>query len=166
MVQAAASVGAEVVAVVRRPGPVDRLRELGATRVVVAEAEDAAAAAAEAAPAGVDVFVDTTRHVDPAAVPARLNPRGRLLLIAGSGRVELDLWPLYTREIAVLGFVMSAMTVPELRAAADRLAAHPPAVDVGLVLGFPEAARAHELVESGRLPRLPGGTVGRVVLRP
>jgi len=161
LVQAGASAGAEVVAVVRRPEPTARLRDLGATRVIVAEAADAPAAAGPA-----DVVVDTTRQVDVASVPERLHPRGRILLLAGRGRAELDLWPVYTREIQLLGFVMSGMTAPELRSAADWITATLPAVDVGLVLGFGEAARAHELLESGRLPRTPAGTVGRVVLRP
>jgi NADPH:quinone reductase-like Zn-dependent oxidoreductase len=161
LVQAAAGAGAEVVAVVRRPAATDRLRALGAARVVVAEAAQAPAAAGPA-----DVFVDTTRRVDVAAVPDHLNPRGRMLLIAGQGRAALDLWPLYVREIQILGFVMSGMTVPELQAAADWINAARPVVDVGQVLGFDQAARAHELVESGGLPRTPDGTVGRVVLRP
>jgi NADPH:quinone reductase-like Zn-dependent oxidoreductase len=161
LVQAAASAGAEVVAVVRRPEPAARLRDLGATRIVVAEAANAPSAAGTA-----DVFVDTTRQVDVTTVPDRLNPRGRILLLAGRGRIELDLWPLYTREIQVLGFVMSGMTVPELRAAAGWIASTLPAVDVGPVLGFDEAARAHTLIESGGLPRTPAGTVGRIVLRP
>ena len=160
LVQAAASAGAEVVAVVRRPEAAARLHELGATRVVVAEAADAAAEVGTA-----DVVADTTRQIDVATLPERLNPRGRILLLAGQGRTELDLWPLYTREIALLGFVMSGMTVPELQAAADWINTVRPVVDVGPVLGFGEAARAHELVESGRLPRTPDGTVGRVVLR-
>jgi len=161
LVQAAASAGAEVVAVVRRPEAAARLRELGAGRVVVAEAADAGAAVGTA-----DVFADTTRLVDVATLPERLNPRGRILLLAGQGRAELDLWALYTREIQLLGFVMSGMTVPELRAAADWINSARPAVGLGPVLGFDQAAHAHELVESGRLPRTADGTVGRVVLRP
>jgi NADPH:quinone reductase len=161
LVQAAASVGAEPVAVVRRPEAVDRMRELGATRVVVAEAADAASAAGPA-----DVFVDSTRQVDIATVPEHLNPRGRILLITGQGRADLDLWPLYTREIQLIGFVMSGMTVRELQASADWINATRPAVDVGPRLGFDRTAEAHELLESGRLPRTAAGTVGRLVLHP
>lgn len=139
-------------------------------RCFVTEATDAPAAAAKAATTGVDVFVDTTGHVNTAAVPANLNPRGRILLLAGRGRADLDLWPFEVREIHLLGFVMSAMTVPELAAAADWInTTHPDRpliVDVGEVLGFHDAAHAHTLLESSQLPRTPDGTVGRLVLHP
>lgn len=171
--------GAEVIAVVRHAAAAERLRELGAQHVVVAEAVDSAAAAATAAAAtasgGVDVFVDTTRHVDVGAVPDRINPRGRIVLIAGQGTVEVDLWRFYVREIGLLGFVMSEMSVPELAAAAAWINARqidarrqgdPLAVSVGQVLSFADAARAHALLESDGLPRLADGTVGRLVLRP
>jgi len=170
MVQAAAAHGAEVVAVVRDARAADRLRALGATHVAVADAAGAPQAAAEAAPGGVDVFIDTTRHVDLTGVPERLNQRGRIVLVASSGEVTLDLWPLYTRELSLLGFVMSAMTAGELRAAAawinSTYPASPLSVSIGRVLGFDDAAQAHTAIESGRLPRMPDGTVGRLVLRP
>lgn len=166
LVQLAARHGAEVVAVVRKDAAAGRLRELGARHVVVAGSDEAADAAADAAPRGVDVFVDTTRHVDPASVPDRLNPRGRIALVAGEGTLELDLWRFYVRELQLVGFVMSELTVPELGAAAEWINAAQPRVGVGLVLGFADAVRAHRLLESGELPRLPDGTVGRIVLRP
>lgn len=170
LVQVAARHGAEVVAVVRTPAATARLHELGAHHVVVAEAADAAPAAADAAPRGVDVFVDTTRHADVGSVPDRLNPRGRIVLVAGQGPVTFDLWRFYVREIQLLGFVMSAMTVPELADAAAWIGAtypdRPLSVGVGAVLGFAEAARAHGAVESGTLPRLADGTLGRLVLVP
>lgn len=165
MVQAAAALGADVVAVVRHERATARLRELGAGRVVVAEAADAVEAAA-----GVDVFVDTTGHADLSRIPESLNPRGRAVVIAGRGPVLLDLWRLQIREIDVLGFVMSAMNLGELSAAAAWINTthpeHPLTVDVGRVLGFEDASHAHELIEAGRLPRTPAGTVGRLVLRP
>jgi hypothetical protein len=62
------------------------------------------------------------------------------------------------------------MTVEELAAAADRINAtypsHPLSVSVGRVLGFNDAAEAHAILEGGRLPRMPAGTVGRIVLQP
>lgn len=169
-VQVAAAHGAEVIAVVRDARAAERLRDLGAAHVLVVDAASAPEAAAEVAPRGVDVFLDTTRHVDLAAVPERLNPRGRVLVIAGRGHADLELWPFYVREAQLLGFIMSAMTVDELAAAAEWIngtyRSAPLAVSVGQVLGFDEAAGAHAVVESGELPRLADGTVGRLVLRP
>lgn len=170
MVQAAATVGADVVAVVRHRNAIERLRSLGARQVVIAGAAEAPAAAADAATGGVDVLVDTTGRVDVGAVPERLNARGRIVVIAGRARAELDLWPFYVREIQLLGFVMSGMTAGELAAAAAWINATYPArpltVSVGEVLGFDRAAEAHAIVEGGRLPRMTDGTVGRLVLRP
>lgn len=165
LVQAAALRGAAVIAVVRRPDAADRLRELGASHVVVAEATDAVAATA-----GVDVFVDATGHADLSGIPEHLNPRGRAVVIAGRGRASVDLWRLQVREIEVLGFVMSSMTVSELASAAEWINSthpkHPLTVDIGDVLGFQDAARAHALLETGELPHTSAGTVGRLVLRP
>ncbi|MGH2857290.1 MAG: zinc-binding dehydrogenase, partial [Solirubrobacteraceae bacterium] len=131
--------------------------------VVVAEAADAPAAAAVAR--GVDVLVDTTGRVVVGSVPEHLNTRGRIVVIAGRGRADLDLWSFYVREIQLLGFVMSAMTVAELAAAAAWINSTP-TVSVGRVLGFDHAAQAHALIEDGRLPRMDDGTVGRLVLVP
>jgi NADPH2:quinone reductase len=186
VVQAAASAGAEVIAVVREPRATERLRELGAAHIVIAEAGDAPRAAGEAARgapreaageaargaareaagaavgepvggaarvpageaarAGLDVFLDATGQVELGTVPAWLNPRGRILVIAGRGRAELDLWPFYVREGQLLGFVMSAMSAPELAEAAAWINAtypsRPLTVSVGRVLHFRDAARA------------------------
>jgi NADPH:quinone reductase-like Zn-dependent oxidoreductase len=170
MVEMAASQGAEAIAVIRDELAGDRLRALGAAHIVIAHAADAPRAAAGAASSGVDVFVDTTRHVDITAVPGQLNPRGRIVLVASQGRLELDLWRFYTNEIQLLGFIMSAMTPAELAAAAEWINAtyrsRPLSVSVGQVLGFENAAEAHAVLESGRLPRMADGTVGRLVLRP
>jgi NADPH:quinone reductase-like Zn-dependent oxidoreductase len=170
MIQMAVGQGAEAIAVIRDELASGRLRALGAAQVVIAQAADAPRAAAEAASSGVDVFVDTTRHVDMTDVPGRLNPRGRIVLVAGQGRPELDLWQFYTNELQLLGFIMSAMTPRELAAGAEWINAtyrsRPVSVSVGQVLGFENAGEAHALLESGRLPRMADGTVGRLVLRP
>lgn len=169
-VQVAAAAGAEVIATTRRHDAAERLRTLGAASVVVTEPADAPRAVAEAAGGGVDVLIDTTRRVDVGSVPDHLNPRGRIVLIAGSGEATLDLWSFYVREVQLLGFVMSAMTRSELAAAAAWINAtypsRPLSVSVGRVLGFEAAAEAHAILESGEAPRLADGTVGRLVLRP
>jgi NADPH:quinone reductase-like Zn-dependent oxidoreductase len=168
--QAGAATGAEVIAVIRHPDATARLEELGAHKVVVADAAQAARAAAEAAAGGLDVLLDTTGRVDIAEAPEYLAPRGRVVVVAGAAQATLDLRAFYLREAQLLGFIMSGMSVPELAAAATWLGAtypsRPLSVSVGLVLGFDAAAEAHVILEAGRLPRLPDGTVGRIVLRP
>jgi NADPH:quinone reductase-like Zn-dependent oxidoreductase len=116
------------------------------------------------------VLIDTTGHADISSVPEHLAPRGRVLVIAGGAKAELDLRSFYLRETQLLGFIMSGMTAPELAAAADWInAAHasrPLSVSVGRVLGFHAAGEAHAIVEAGQLPRMADGTVGRIVLQP
>jgi NADPH:quinone reductase-like Zn-dependent oxidoreductase len=164
LVQVAAALGARVVAVVRDPRSERLVRDLGATEVVVSDA------ALERLRSEVEVFVDTSGRADLARVPEHLAPRGRIVVIAGRGRPAIDVWERYTREIQLLGFVMSAMTVTELAAAAEWINARhrdrPLRVGVGAVRGFDAAAEAHDAVESRRLPRLDDGSVGRFVLRP
>lgn len=168
LIQVGVALGATVIAVVRDASSVRRLHELGAVRVLVAD--DPIAAMADAEPDGVDVIVDTSGHLDHAAAIGRLRPRGRIVLLAGRSRAELDLWTVETRELAILGFVMSGMTQPELAAAARWLtdpASHRPLeLDIGAVLGFADARHAHELIESGRAPKTQHGTTGRIVLLP
>lgn len=169
-VQVAASAGAEVVAVIRDLRSRERLRALGATHVVVAEADDGPRAATEAAGRTLDVLLDTTRHVDVGGVADQLNARGRVLVIAGQGRIGLDLWSFYVRELQLVGFVMSAMTAGELEAAAEWINAtypsRPLSVSIGRVLSFEAAAEAQATLEADRLPRMADGTVGRLVLTP
>lgn len=165
MVQVGAAVGAEVIAVVRHLDAGARLRELGARQVIVAEAIDAARAAAAAA-GPLDVLVDTTGRADIDSAPQHLAPRGRILVVAGAGKAELDLRSFYLREAQLLGFIMSGMTGSELAAAAGWINSRPLSVSVGRVLGFDAAAEAHAILEAGGLPRLADGTVGRIVLRP
>jgi NADPH:quinone reductase-like Zn-dependent oxidoreductase len=170
LVQAAASCDATPLAVVRAAAEpaMRRLLDLGASDVLVAgDASEAAAVAAGAAKNGVDVLIDATGWMDLGQAAQYLNPRGRIVPIAGRNqRIELDQWSFYTRELQLLGFIMSAMTAGELAAAAAWINVRSPAVSVGRVLPFPDAALAHALVERGELPRLPDHTVGRLVLQP
>ena len=122
LIQVAAAHGAHPIAVVRDGRTEPALRELGAQQVAVAAAAAGGlAAAAAAAPDGVDVVVDTTGRAALSRAPDLVNPRGRIVVIAGTRRrIELDQWAFYTRELQLLGFIMSAMTVSELAAAARR----------------------------------------------
>lgn len=167
LVQIAARAGASVVATVRRESAVEPLKALGATHTVVTEVADALRTARDAAGADIDVLVDTTGRLDYREITELLAPRGRAVPMAGTGRrIDLDQWRFYTRELQLLGFIMSAMTVDELAAAAHWLTVSPLCVAVGAVLPFAEAARAHELVERGEVPHTADGLAGRLVLRP
>lgn len=94
-----------------------------------------------------------------------------MVVVAGrQRRIELDQWRFYTRQLHLLGFIMSGLTAGELAEAAAWIngqhAERPLTVGVGRVLSFADAAEAHTLIERGELPRMPDRTVGRVVLTP
>jgi NADPH:quinone reductase-like Zn-dependent oxidoreductase len=171
LIQVAAASGAQVIATVRDGRAAGRLRQLGASDVAVTkETETAIAEASAAAPGGVDVLVDTSGQAGLGEAPALVNPRGRIVVIAGSRRIEFDSWRFYVRELRLLGFIMSGMTVAELADAAawinESHGNNPLTVGVGPVLTFAEAQQAHAMIEHRELPRLDDGTVGRVILRP
>ena len=167
LIQVAASLGARVIAVVRDARAEPRLAELGAQQVTVAaDAAGALAAAAAAAPHGVDIVADTTGRADLSPAADLVNPRGRIVIIAGHGRIGLDQRTLYLRELHLIGFIMSGMTAGELAGAAAWINARPLVVSLAPPLRFADAARAHQIIERGQLPRLPDHTVGRLTLRP
>jgi NADPH:quinone reductase len=172
LIQVAAAHGAHPIAVVRDGRAEPALRELGARQVAVAaDAAGGLAVAAAAAPDGVDVVVDATGRAALSQAPDLVNPRGRIVVIAGTRRrIQFDQWPFYMRELQLLGFIMSAMTVSELAAAAAWInaqhARRPLAVSLAPGMRFADAARAHEIIEQGRLPHLADHTIGRITLRP
>jgi NADPH:quinone reductase-like Zn-dependent oxidoreductase len=116
-------------------------------------------------------LVDTTGQARFDDAPTLMNPRGRIILVAGiKRRIDLDQWAFYTRELHLVGFIMSGMTVSELAEAADWINAQhivrPLTVSLAPVMRFADAARAHSIVENGQLPHLSDHTIGRITLRP
>lgn len=119
----------------------------------------------EAAPAGVDVHLDTSGHHDLDRAVDVLAARGRIVVLAGlTARPELPAGPLYVRDGRVVGFVISNARVPELAAAAHRInqllasgALRPGRVEE---LPLAAAAVAHRRLESGQARGV------RLVLRP
>jgi NADPH:quinone reductase-like Zn-dependent oxidoreductase len=161
-VQLAHEAGLRVIASARRDDR-DTVRDLGAETVLDYRDPDLVERVRDAAPAGVDVFWDTSGKGQFADAVQLVTTRGRIVVTAGRQRQDdVDLWPLYTRDIRVIGFVISLASVSDLAAAAGtinrRLAGPGLAVRVTHELPLAETARGHELVEAG--------TRGRVVIRP
>jgi NADPH:quinone reductase-like Zn-dependent oxidoreductase len=161
-VQLAHEAGLRVIASTRRDDR-DAVRDLGAETVLDYRDPDLVERVRDAAPAGVDVFWDTSGKGQFADAVQLVTTRGRIVVTAGRQRQDdVDLWPLYTRDIRVIGFVISLASVSDLAAAAGtinrRLAGPGLAVRVTHELPLAETARGHELVEAG--------TRGRVVIRP
>jgi NADPH:quinone reductase-like Zn-dependent oxidoreductase len=138
-------------------------REAGADEVVDYRDPDLRGRLAALAPAGIDLYVDTSGHLDLPAAIDLLAEGGRVVLMAGGGqRLTLPAGPLYTHDRRILGFVISRAGTGELAEAAavlnGRLAAGDLPVRVRAVWPLERAAEAHQAVERG----LRGRTVLRV----
>ena len=153
--------GARVLAGARREDA-GWCRSAGAAEVVDYRDPELPGRLAALAPDGIDLFVDTSGHLDLPAAIGLLADRGRVVLLAGSAqRLTLPAGPLYTHDRRILGFAISRAATDELAEAAavlnDRLAAGALPVRVRVVWPLERAAEAHQAVE--------GGLRGRTVLR-
>lgn len=145
-----------------RPGDAAWCRSAGAAEVVDYRAPDLAGQLRGLAPDGVDLYVDTSGHLDLPAAVDLLAERGRIVLLAGGAqRLILPAGPLYTHDRRILGFVISRAGTGELAEAAavlnGRLAAGDLPVRVRDVWPLERAAEAHRALERG--------VRGRIVLR-
>jgi NADPH:quinone reductase-like Zn-dependent oxidoreductase len=145
-----------------RPEDAGWCRAAGAAEVVDYRDPDLAGRLAALAPGGIDLYVDTSGHLDLPAAIDLLADRGRIVLVAGGGqRLTLPVGPLYTHDRSILGFVISLASTAELAEAAavlnDRLAAGDLPARVRAVWPLERAAEAHQGVERGER--------GRTVLR-
>jgi NADPH:quinone reductase-like Zn-dependent oxidoreductase len=134
-------------------------RSAGAAEVVDYHDPDLSSRLRALAPDGVDLYVDTSGHLDLPAAVDLLATRGRLVLLAGGGqRLTLPVGPLYTHDRRILGFVISLAGAGELAEAAAvlnrRLAAGELPVRVHDIWPLERAAEAHQAVERGLRGRL------------
>jgi NADPH:quinone reductase-like Zn-dependent oxidoreductase len=162
MMTSLARVGGARVLAGARPEGAGWCRAAGAAEVVDYRDPDLAGRLAALAPAGIDVYADTSGHLDLPAAVDLLADGGRIVLMAGSDqRLTLPAGPLYTHDRDILGFVISLASTADLAEAAavlnDRLAAGDLPVRVREVWPLERAAEAHRAVERGER--------GRTVLR-
>lgn len=161
-VQFAAASGAHVIATAREEDA-DWCRSVGAEVVLDYRDPDLAARIRTAAPGGVDVFFETSRHFDfPRTLPL-LAQGGRFVVISSLGSaVQLPLDQLYLRDASLRGFTISGATATDLAGAArainDGVSRGLLRVRIGTRLRLEESARAHRLMEEG--------TRGRIVVIP
>ncbi|MBO0777038.1 MAG: zinc-binding dehydrogenase, partial [Actinobacteria bacterium] len=157
-VQFAAAAGCRVIATAR-PGDHDRCRRLGAAAGADYRDPDLAGRVLAVAPGGVDLHWDTSGHGHLATAIELVRPGGHILITAGrEPQPPTALWPLYTRDVTVTGFVISRATVADLADAAGalnaRLAAGGFPVQVADVLPLERTAGAHARVEAGQRGRI------------
>lgn len=158
--QVAAALGARVIATAGGPDRAERCRALGAIGVVDHRAEDFVARVAEITDGhGADVVLDVVGAAYLARNVTALATGGRLAVIGlqQGRRAELDLATLLTRRATVLGTTLRSRPAQEKAAIVAAVGRHIwPMVADGRVrpvvqerLPLREAARAHELLESG-----------------
>ncbi|MFD7656134.1 NADPH:quinone reductase [Actinosynnema sp. NPDC059797] len=154
MVAMAAATGARVVTTASA-ADFAYCREIGASEVVDRRDPGQAERLRAACPDGVDLYLDPAGANDVETAVDLLAHRGRVVLLAGMrARPTLPVGPLYLRDCAIRGFVISHATVAELAEAAgeiNRLLAagvvRPRRVDHLPLSATPEA---HRLVEAGK----------------
>jgi NADPH:quinone reductase-like Zn-dependent oxidoreductase len=140
----------------------DWCRAAGAAEVLDYRDPDLPARLRALAPAGIDLYIDTSGHLDLPTALDLLALRGRIVLLAGHARrLTLPAGSLYTNDRSILGFAISRATVGDLAEAAStlnsQLAAGTLPTRVRDLWPLDRAAEAHQAVE--RRAR------GRIVLR-
>ncbi len=162
----AALAGARVVASCR-PDDFARCRQAGAEAVINYRDSEQADRLAEIAPEGTDIFWDTSGHTDFAAAARATSPGARILVTAtassATAQTVIPLAQLYTRDISVLGFVISRASVADLAGAAEMinrmLVRNQLHARITERLPLEQTASAHERMEVGTV-------TGRILLHP
>jgi NADPH:quinone reductase-like Zn-dependent oxidoreductase len=151
----ARAAGARVVAVASAHDA-DHCLSIGADATVDYRNPDLPRLLREVCPQGVDLWVDTAGVNNLDLGVELLNKRGRLVVLAGlRTRPVLPVGPLYLKDCSIVGFAISQATVGELAVAArliNRMLAEGTLRPRFLEhLPLSEAARAHRLLEDGKL---------------
>jgi NADPH:quinone reductase-like Zn-dependent oxidoreductase len=161
-VQFAAAAGAHVIATARAEDE-DWCRSAGAGAVFDYRDPDLWDRLGAAAPRGLDIFFETSRHYAFDRTLPLLAHGGRFVLITGIGAtVPVPLEQLYLRDASLRGFVISNASVTDLAEAAaainDGISRGLLQVRIGTRLPLSRSEEAHRLMERG--------TRGRIVIVP
>jgi NADPH:quinone reductase-like Zn-dependent oxidoreductase len=162
-VQFAAAAGARVVATARRHD-LPWCSELGAAIVVASDVDDVHEQVRAAAPGGIDVWWDNSRHHNLERTLPLLRQGGRIIVTAGMrASPALPVGQLYLRDASLRGFAISNASTADLSAAATRinsaLATGSLRVRVAETYDLADAAKAHAVMESG-------AAHGKILVRP
>jgi len=170
VIQIAKAIGARVIATAGSDDRVKKCRTLGADLALNYKTGDIAASVAEFAPAGVDVFWDSSREIDFEKVIPLLAKRGRIVVMAGrEARPILPIGPFYVKDCELHGFAMFNYIAEEQKQCGEDLnrwlaqVSLKPSID--RVMTLSETAQAHRLQEDNTI-RLAGTLAGKIVLKP
>jgi NADPH2:quinone reductase len=170
VIQLARALGARVFCSAGSDEKVEACLGLGAEAAFNYHTRDIPAELRKVAPAGVNVWWETTREPDFDRIVGALAARGRMILMAGrEARPPFPVGPFYVKGCSLHGFVMFMATPEEQRAAAQDLnrwmagGQYRPRIDRELPLA--KAAEAHRLQEEATIGH-GGGLSGKIVLKP
>ncbi len=143
----------------------DWCRSIGAEAVANYKTDDVDAVLKAFAPAGVDIYWDTSGQPDFDSALNRLATGGRIIVMAGlKARPPFPVGPFYVKGCSMHGFAITHATDAELSRSAEAIVhwfgQGKLQVRIDRVLPLSEAATAHRLVEE-RAP-----IAGKIVLVP
>lgn len=170
VIQMAKALGAKVFACAGTDEKVAACKALGADEAFNYRTSKTAEALKKLAPAGVNVWWETTREPDFDVAVGALAARGRMIIMAGrEARPPFPVGPFYVKGCSLHGFVMFLATPDEQRRCAEDLnrwlVAGQLKAKIDRVLPLAEAARAHQLQEEATI-KGSGTIAGKLVLVP
>lgn len=158
LVRFASEAGLRVIATAR-PGDHGRCLEQGASAVFDFADPDLAGRVLDVAPGGADIHWDTSGRTPLNAVEPMTASGGKIIVTAGAEPQPsgTSLLPIFTRDISVIGFVISLATATELADAAQAINRHLASggftTKTASILPLAKTAKAHVLVESRQSAR-------------
>jgi NADPH2:quinone reductase len=169
VIQMAKALGATVIVTTSGAEKAEYCRSLGADHVLDYRTDDLPQRVAEIAPAGANVWWETSREPNFDTAVACLGRRGRIVLMAGrSARPEFPVGPFYTKGCRMFGFAMfNADPEAQHRAAADVnrwMASGALKAKVARVGTLDDAAEFHRLQEQNTIEAA-GVVRGKLVVR-
>lgn len=159
LVRFASEAGLRVIATAR-PADHARCLDQGASEVFDFGDPGLADRIGSVAPGGADIHWDTSGLMPLNAMASLTAAGGKIIITAGvtPQPPETSLLPIFTRDISVIGFVISLATAPELAEAARAINQHLASGGLAMkavdVMPLDKTAEAHALLESGRVPRV------------
>jgi NADPH2:quinone reductase len=169
VVQIAKAIGAQVITTAGSDEKVARCKKLGADVAINYKTEDVDAAIKKAAPNGVNLWWETLREPDFDRAINALQPRGRMIVMAGrDARPQFPVGPFYVKGCSLHGFAMFNASADEQRAAAMDISRWMSEgklrANIDRVLSLSEAAEAHRLQEESTIGKK-GTLAGKIVLK-
>lgn len=158
LVQFASEAGLRVIATARSDDHA-RCLQHGASAVFDFGEANLADRVLAVAPGGADIHWDTSGRMPLNAAEPMVASGGKIIITAGAELQppKTSLWPIYTRDISVIGFVISLATATELADAAKAINRHLASggftTKAASSMPLGKTAEAHALVESRQSPR-------------